>query len=130
MKNKKKIFSQKNTPQSFFLLVTLIILGLIFYYSKERGVVHISEKQFENMMLQQEVESVTLITNQRIVEVVLKESALKREMYQKDLVEKSYWNNFTTIVYTFKIPSFKIFDKNFKEIEKKNVTDRSYRLYL
>ncbi|MBX9889965.1 MAG: ATP-dependent zinc metalloprotease FtsH [Amoebophilaceae bacterium] len=119
MKHKEKIFSQKNTPQSFFLLVTLIILGLIFYYTKERGVVHISEKQFENMMLQQEVESVTLITNQRIVEVVLKESALKREMYQKDLVEKSYWNNFTTIVYTFRIPSFEIFDKNFKEIEKK-----------
>jgi len=119
MKNQEKIFSQKNTPKSFFLLSVLIILGLIFYYSKDKGVIYISEKRFAKMMLEQDVKSVTLITNQRLVEIVIKENAFKKESYQKDLVERPYWNNFNQIIYAFRIPSLEIFDKNFKNIEKK-----------
>ncbi len=117
MQGKEKIFPKKHTSQSIFILAILVVLGLIFYYGKEKTTIPISEKRFEKMMLAQDVASVTLITNQRVVEVVLKETAWEKETYQRERAERPYWKNTSGIVYTFRIPSFGIFDQNFKQIE-------------
>ncbi|WP_250238778.1 ATP-dependent zinc metalloprotease FtsH [Cardinium endosymbiont of Oedothorax gibbosus] len=119
MKQREKKFVQHNAPQSIFVLAILVILGLLFYYSKEKSSIAISEKRFESMMLNQEVKSVTLITNQHLVEVVLKEDALKKERYQKELAGRSAWKSASGLVYTFRIPNFDIFDKKFADIEAK-----------
>ena len=88
MKPKEKKISQYNAPQSIFVLAILTILGFLFYYSKGQRSITISEKRFEKMMLEQEVKSVTLITNQHLVEVLLQPNALAKENYQKELREK------------------------------------------
>lgn len=119
MKPREKKFVQHNAPQSIFVLAILVILGLIFYYSKEKSSIPISEKRFEAMMLNQEVKSVTLITNQHLVEVALKADALKKEHYQKELAGRTAWKSSSGVVYTFRIPNFDIFDKKFAEIEAK-----------
>ncbi|ROT47804.1 ATP-dependent zinc metalloprotease FtsH [Candidatus Cardinium hertigii] len=119
MKQKEKKFSQYNAAQSIFVLAILAILGLFFYYSRDQNVIPISEKRFEKMMLDQDVKSVTLITNQHLVEVALREGALAKEHYQKELKARAAWKSNSRLVYTFRIPSVKIFDKNFKEIESK-----------
>ncbi|WP_342265509.1 ATP-dependent zinc metalloprotease FtsH [Cardinium endosymbiont of Philonthus spinipes] len=119
MKPREKKFVQHNAPQSIFVLAILVILGLIFYYSKEKSSIAISEKRFEAMMLNQEVKSVTLITNQHLVEVALKADALKKEHYQKELAGRTAWKSSSGVVYTFRIPNFDIFDKKFAEIEAK-----------
>ncbi|WP_419241112.1 ATP-dependent zinc metalloprotease FtsH [Cardinium endosymbiont of Nabis limbatus] len=119
MKQREKKFVQHNAPQSIFVLAILVILGLLFYYSKERNTIAISEKRFETMMLNQEVRSVTLITNQHLVEVVLKQEAFKKEVYQKELAGRTAWKGTSGLVYTFRIPNFDIFDKKFAEIESK-----------
>ena len=117
MKQREKNFVQHNAPQSIFVLAILVILGLLFYYSKEKSAIAISEKRFEKMMLNQEVKSVTLITNQHLVEIVVKEDALRKESYQKELAGRTAWKSSSGLVYTLRIPNFDIFDKNFAAIE-------------
>lgn len=119
MKPRDKKFVQHNAPQSIFILAILVVLGLLFYYSKDQGVLPISEKRFEAMMLNKEVKSVTLITNQHLVEVVLREEALTKEIYQKELQRRPAWKSGSRLVYTFRVPSFDIFDKKFTSIEHK-----------
>ncbi|MGI2298490.1 ATP-dependent zinc metalloprotease FtsH [Candidatus Cardinium hertigii] len=119
MKQREKKFVQHNVPQSIFILAILVILGLLFYYNKEKSVIPISEKRFEEMMLNQEVQSVTLITNQHLVEVVVKEDALRKPCYQQELAGRAAWRNSRRLVYTFRIPNFDIFDKKFGAIEAK-----------
>lgn len=119
MQKKEKKFPQHNTPQSIFFLAILAILGLFFYYGKEQGVIFISEKRFEKMMVEQDVKSVTLITNQHLVEVVVKDNALAKDSYQQELATRPAWKKSRHFIYAFRIPSFEIFDKNFKEIEAK-----------
>lgn len=119
MKPNEQKFSQLNTPQSFFFLAILAILALLFYYNKDQGATTISQKRFEKMMLDRDVKSVTLITNQHLVEVVLKDSASEKEIYQKELAAKPSWKSGNRLIYVFRVPSFDIFDKNFKKIEEK-----------
>lgn len=119
MKPRDKKFVQHNAPQSIFILAILVVLGLLFYYSKDQGVLPISEKRFEAMMLNREVKSVTLITNQHLVEVVLRKEALTKEIYQKELQRRPAWKSGSRLVYTFRVPSFDIFDKKFTSIEDK-----------
>jgi len=119
MKQREKKFVQHNVPQSIFILAILVVVGLLFYYSKEKNIIPISEKRFEEMMLKQEVKSVTLITNQHLVEVVLKEEALRKPRYQQELAGLPAWKNNKRLVYTFRIPNFDIFDKKFVAIEAK-----------
>lgn len=106
-------------PHSLFILAILTSIGLFFYYSQERNIILIAEKRFEKMMLGQEVKSVTLVTNQHFVEVALKEEALAKDEYRKELKEKVIWKTNNRVVYIFRIPSIKIFDQNFKAIEAK-----------
>ncbi len=126
MKQREKKFPQHNAPQSIFVLAILVILGLLFYYSKDQGAISISEKRFEKMMFNKEVKSVTLITNQHLVEVVVRADALSKEAYQKELAGRPSWKRADRLVYTFRIPNFKIFDKKFTEIESK--IDPEYRI--
>ncbi|AXI24435.1 ATP-dependent metallopeptidase HflB [Cardinium endosymbiont of Sogatella furcifera] len=119
MKQREKKFAQHNAPQSIFILAILVILGLLFYYSKEKNTIPISEKRFEKMMLDQEVKSVTLITNQHLVEIVLKADALRKEEYQKERTGRAVWKSTSGVVYTLRIPNFDIFDKKFAAIEAK-----------
>ncbi|MCT4697012.1 MAG: ATP-dependent zinc metalloprotease FtsH [Candidatus Cardinium sp.] len=119
MKQREKKFAQHNAPQSIFILAILVILGLLFYYSKEKSTIAISEKRFEKMMLNQEVKSVTLITNQHLVEIVLKADALRKEEYQKEHTRRAVWKSTSGVVYTLRIPNFDIFDKKFAAIEAK-----------
>ncbi|MDD9140052.1 MAG: ATP-dependent zinc metalloprotease FtsH [Candidatus Cardinium sp.] len=118
MQQKERNFTY-NKAQCIFILLALALSGLVLYISQEQHVIPISEKRFEKMMLDQEVKSVALITNQQLVEVTLKEEALAKEAYQKEIKEKIIWKTSSQVVYTFRIPSIEIFDRNFKEIELK-----------
>ncbi|AWN81450.1 ATP-dependent zinc metalloprotease FtsH [Candidatus Cardinium hertigii] len=118
MQQKEKNFTY-NKAQCIFILLALALSGLVLYISQEQHVIPISEKRFEKMMLDQEVKSVALITNQQLVEVTLKEEALAKEDHQKEIKEKIIWKTSSQVVYTFRIPSIEIFDRNFKDIESK-----------
>ncbi|TDG94957.1 ATP-dependent zinc metalloprotease FtsH [Cardinium endosymbiont of Culicoides punctatus] len=118
MQKKEKSNLQHNA-QSIFFLIIATILGLLIYYGRDQGIIFISEKRFEKMMLEQDVKSITLITNQHLVEVTIKDDALKKESYQKELAGRPAWKKSHRFIYAFRIPSFEIFDKNFKELEAK-----------
>ena len=115
---KNKVFPSKNTPQLWFILALVVALGVFLYYSRVNNAVVISEKRFEQMMLNQDVRKVTLITNQLLVEVSIKLDAFKKEEYRKDLESHPYLShNPNNIVYLLRIPTIEIFDRNFKNIE-------------
>jgi cell division protease FtsH len=71
------------------------------------------------MMLNKDVKQVILITNQNVVEVIIKPESFAKEPYRTELEDRFSFYMEQSPHYTFKVPSAEIFNANFKEIEAK-----------
>lgn len=74
----------KNNYQVWTISGILIFLFAISLLSRNSTTVEITQRRAEQMMLAHDVKSVTLIRNENLVEVTLKEEALTNEKYKKD----------------------------------------------
>jgi cell division protease FtsH len=63
--------------QSWMVIGLAIAMISMFFFTKERTLQEITQKQFESMVLQKEVESVTIV-NDRLVEVSLKSTFVNK----------------------------------------------------
>ncbi len=63
--------------QSWMVIGLAIAMISMFFFTKERTLQEITQKQFESMILQKEVESVTIV-NDRLVEVSLKSTFVNK----------------------------------------------------
>lgn len=111
---------QKPNYQVWIIVTLLVLIFGITYFNKSTSTITISQKKFEDMMLRNDVAEVVLISNQEVVEVTLKEDALKNARYREELEAKNPWNTHSTIPgphYKFKIPTREIFENNFRAIE-------------
>jgi AFG3 family protein len=115
----KNKLPKKPRSQAWSIIMLLLVIISIFYIHKTRSIVPISERRFEEMMLNKDVQEVVLITNQNIVEVTLKGEATAREPYYSDLRQRSSFVIEQAPHYYFRVPSTKIFNENFKEVEAK-----------
>ncbi len=122
-KKKKKLPSNNKPPQkpnyqwlTIFLLLA-VVLG-IFYFQRGSSAVVISEKQFEQMVLDGAVKEIVLVSNQKYVDVTLTQQALQEPKY-KGMVESE--NPFSTSQtgphFKLIVPSVEVFNDNFKELE-------------
>jgi cell division protease FtsH len=119
MKVGKDKLPKKPKSQIWSIITLLIVIVSILYISKSKTAIPISEHRFETLMLNKDVKQVMLITNQNLVEVTLKEEAFLKEPYKSELENRFSFYMEQAPHYTFKIPSSKIFNDNFKEIEAK-----------
>jgi len=119
MKVGKDKLPKKPKSQVWSIITLLIVIVGILYISKSKTAIPISEHRFETLMLNRDVKQVVLITNQNLVEVTLKEEAFLKEPYKSELENRFSFYIEQAPHYTFKIPSPKIFNDNFKEIEAK-----------
>ncbi|MEL6607130.1 MAG: ATP-dependent zinc metalloprotease FtsH [Bacteroidota bacterium] len=119
MSKKKRRSTQGIYPHSWGLFALLLVVVLL--YLGERGsTIIISERRFEQMMLQEEVEEVTFVINSNAVHIKLKPEVLTRSPYKEELIERN--GKLMTKqppTYTFKVPSARIFNENFKALESK-----------
>lgn len=120
---KKKLPSKSNSQSWAIITLLVIILGTI-YLQRMNTTIPISEHRFETMMLKDEIKEVVLIVNRNIVEVTLKPEVLKEEPYKSEVKQRSYLVAESVPVYTFKIPSSKVFNDNFKAVEARMEPDK------
>jgi len=113
----KNNLQQTFRSQFFSILVLAILLFSIFYVNTMKGSISISERRFEKMMLDKDVEQVTLIMNQNLVEITLKKESCHKQGYKTELESRNFLNKEQAPHYNFKIPSIEIFNTNFKAIE-------------
>jgi cell division protease FtsH len=119
MKVGKEKLPQNPKSQIWSIITLFVVVVGILYISKLKSSISISEHRFEELMLSKDVKQVALITNQNLVEVTLKEEAFLKEPYKTELENRFSFYIDQTPHYSFKIPSAKIFNENFKEIEAK-----------
>jgi AFG3 family protein len=121
---KKKIIPktpQKGNYQVWVILILLLLVIMMVYFNKGGSAVTIDMRRFENMMMSQDVQKVTLIKNQNLVEVTLKPEALDNKKY-KDLLSNRSRPSFSGTTgphFKFQIPSLDIFDKRFNDVANK-----------
>ena len=104
-----------------------IILGLmtffiaISYFSNSNSAIEISFKRFEQMVLSDDVQKVTLIGNQNIVEVTLRAEALQNSKYRTQLENQNTFglSSGKGPQFYFKIESKDIFVKKKDELNAK-----------
>ncbi|MEM9328641.1 MAG: ATP-dependent metallopeptidase FtsH/Yme1/Tma family protein, partial [Bacteroidota bacterium] len=101
-----------------WVIVVLIASVLGFtYLSNSNSAKEITDKQFEEMLLRNDVQFVLLIKNKDMVEVTLKEEALQNAKYRIDLENTNPFNNQAGPHYKFRIVDTKIFVDNFNRIQ-------------
>ncbi len=101
-----------------WVIVILIASVLGFtYLSNSNAAKEITDKQFEEMLVRNDVQTVLLIKNKDMVEVTLKEEALQNAKYRIDLENSNPFNNQTGPHYKFRIVDTKIFVDNFNRVQ-------------
>ena len=119
--NKKKKFISKppNKPnyQIWIIVVLSAVIFGVFFLNKSNAVKEIDLRDFEEMIVANDVEKVILIKDQDYVEVYLKAEALDDPKYKQELGERTNNPLTQTPQYKFNITSPEIFNEKFQEIE-------------
>ncbi|MDQ3393959.1 MAG: AAA family ATPase, partial [Bacteroidota bacterium] len=124
---KKKIIPkppQKPGYQIWIIASLLILIVAVTFMNKGGSAITISQRQFEQMVLNNDVKEVVYVSNQNIVEVSLKEEALQNSKYRTELEERNLWSLEQGPHYKFRPPSAEVFNANFRELEQKLPEDR------
>lgn len=109
-----KLPQPKQNYQLWVILTLVIIISSIFYFNNSNGLIDISERRFEDMALSHDVQSVTFIRGQNMVEVTLKKEALQNAKYKTELDGRGPWVSSDGPHYKFKVLSADKFDEIIK----------------
>ncbi|MCE6991610.1 ATP-dependent zinc metalloprotease FtsH [Dyadobacter sp. CY323] len=119
--NKRGPLSPKSPQKGYqgWIIAALIatILG-ITYLNRTSTIRETTQKRFEKMMADKEVERVTIV-NDKSVEVTLKPEALKLDKYKVVAKENNYFGGETASHYQFQVTSAETFKKDFDKIQEK-----------
>ncbi|MFM2428173.1 MAG: ATP-dependent zinc metalloprotease FtsH [Bacteroidota bacterium] len=110
--------------QAWAIIILLTIILATIYLNRINTVISISERRFETMMLKGEIKEVVLIVNKDLVEITLKPEVLEQEPYKSELEKHNYLAAKHSPVYTFRTPSVRVFNDNFKALEAKMTPDK------
>lgn len=125
-KKKKNIPKPPQKPgyQIWIIVSLLILIVAVTFMNRGGSAITISQRQFEQMMLNNDVKEVVYVSNQNIVEVTLKEEALQNTKYRSELEERNLWSLEQGPHYKFRPPSAEVFNANFRELEQKLPEDQ------
>ncbi len=120
-KKKKSLLTPNPKGGNYQVWIISAILVLIFgvsYLSKSTSVKLITQNKFEEMVRKQDVKDIMLITNEKTVEVTLKESALSNQRYVKDFDGKNAITKMTGPHYRFQVISSEVFKQDLEKLMK------------
>ncbi|WKN32047.1 ATP-dependent zinc metalloprotease FtsH [Porifericola rhodea] len=119
-KRKKKPINkppQRPNYQIWIILSLVLLIFAITYLNKNSSAIEITQRQFDKMLQEGDVEDVVLVRNQNLVEVTLTEEALNDNEYRNEVEEQNPFSVSNGPHYKLKIPNPEIFDKNFEEAQ-------------
>lgn len=105
--------------QLWVILATIAVILGVMYINTSNDLKEISDaREFEQMVRNGDVQRVTLIKNQEVVEITLKKEALAKPEYKNDIPESTFGSNVTGPHYRYRITSIDRFDEKFEELLK------------
>jgi cell division protease FtsH len=119
-KKKKMMPKPPQRPNyQIWIIVTLLALILgVTYFNKSNSTIDITQRRFDRMLSEGDVREVTLVSNQNLVEITLKQEALQQPQYRNELDERSPLSPVASGPhYKLKIANPEIFDKNFEKAQ-------------
>lgn len=117
--NKRTPINPKGSPRGYqsWIIISLIAAILIITFLNKSTSTDITQKKFEQMVADREVEKVTIV-NDQLVEVTLTEEALKSDKYQHLVRDNNYISPRTSPHFQFQITSAETFKKDLAEMQK------------
>lgn len=117
--NKRNPINPKGTPRGYqsWIIISLIAAILIITFLNKSTSTDISQKKFEKMVADKEVNKVTIV-NDNLVEVSLTDEALKHEKYQNISKDNNYLGPRSGPHFQFQITSAETFKKDLAEMQK------------
>lgn len=108
---------QKPNYQVWIILVLFVLVFAVTYFNKSSSTITITKNRFEKMLLAGDVKDVVIISNQKSVEVTLKESALSNAKYNDELENNNPFSISSGPHYKIKIVDAKDFAEYMEELE-------------
>ncbi|NIJ52007.1 ATP-dependent zinc metalloprotease FtsH [Dyadobacter arcticus] len=119
--NKRGPLSPKSPQKGYqgWIIAALIatILG-ITYLNRTSTIRETTQKRFEKMMVEKEVERVTIV-NDKSVEITLKPEALTQDKHKVVAKENNYFGGENASHYQFQVTSAETFKKDFDKMQEK-----------
>ncbi len=128
---KKKNLIPNKTPskpnyQIWIIVALLLLVFGVTYFNKAGATKEIKQNRFEEMYLSHDVEKVMLVINENIVEITLKDEALKNDKYKDLVAQQSPFSVSQGPHAYFKIISPESFKEDFQKLEAK--VPKEYRV--
>jgi cell division protease FtsH len=117
-----------NYQMWLILALTAVILSITLF-NRNRGMVEIQYSRFEDMIASNDVKSLQLIKRDAVVQITLKEEAVKNAKYKLDIEKNSPLGlNTSGPHYVHKIGSLENFETKYDQLKKKypNAPDLDY----
>ncbi|MCF6352769.1 MAG: peptidase M41, partial [Cyclobacteriaceae bacterium] len=115
-----KLPQPKQNYQLWVIITLVLVISSILWMNNSNSLVEISERRFSEMALSHDVEKVTFIRDQNIVEVQLKKEALSNAKYKMELENRvTIGDTETGPQYKFKVLSADKWDDKVKELNTK-----------
>lgn len=119
--NKKKKINLPNTPpkptmQMWVLVALTLLIFSILFFNRSNTTVPIKQRQFEEMLLSHDVKTITIV-NDKLVEVTLKDEALKNEKYKDELANRGTFALEQGAHYSFQIISPEVFKEDLDKLQ-------------
>lgn len=108
----------KPNYQLWIISAILLLIFVVSYLGRQNSSLPITQPKFEEMLMRHEVKNLTIITNEKVVEVTLKEEALQLEQYKKMFGEKNPFSMVNGPHFRFNIISAEDFKSDYKSLEK------------
>ncbi|MBK0404555.1 ATP-dependent zinc metalloprotease FtsH [Adhaeribacter sp. BT258] len=132
--NKKKKINLPTTPpkptmQIWVLAALTLLIFSILYFNRSNTTVEIDQRRFEDMVKSRDVQRINIV-NDKVVEVTLKNEALKNEKYKNDLANRGAFALEQGAQYHFTIISPEIFKEDLEKFQEKEKIPREEWLSL
>ncbi|WMJ75442.1 ATP-dependent zinc metalloprotease FtsH [Cytophagaceae bacterium ABcell3] len=117
---KKKLIPKTPQKPNFQIWIIVILLLMVFgiaIFNKSSSAVEISQRRFEEMYRRHDVQRVVVVTNEKIVEVTLREEVLENDAYKDYTSQKSAFNISHGPHYYFRIIDPATFKEDFDRLE-------------
>lgn len=104
--------------QIWIIAGILVLLLAMMFFNRSSNVEEITKSRFEKMVLRHDVKSVVIFSDEKIVEVTLKEEALQNDEYKK-LGKESTFPSLGTPHYRFRVIDSEAFEQWLEQLQRK-----------
>jgi AFG3 family protein len=116
--------------QIWIIVSLLTVVFGIMWFGRQGAIHSITKKEFEDSYLRHDVKKIVLVSDAKLVEVTLKESALKNARYKDMIKDNSAFSLSQGPHLQFEISSPEKFEEGFEKLNKENKVSENDRVPL